>query len=109
MNLLGIIEALRRNLKAVVTTCYGILTLVVIADLVRVMTAHEPEAVAGEAAAAEHAAEHATGFWATLYHLAETVPVFWTVFGFLGCVLLVVFSKGFGHLGVSEREDYYDE
>jgi hypothetical protein len=106
MNLLAIIEALRRNLKAVVATCYGILTLVVIADLVRVMTAHEPAVQAGEAAAS---AEHATGFWATLYHLAETVPVFWTVFGFLGCVLLVVVSKGFGHLGVSEREDYYDE
>jgi len=106
MNLLAIIETLRRNLKAVVTTCYGILTLVVIADLVRVMTAHEPEAAAGETA---HAAEHATGLWATLYHLSETVPVFWTVFGFLGCVLLVVISKSYGHLGVSTREDYYDE
>ena len=109
MSLLVIIEGLRRNLKAVVTTCYGILTLVIIADLVRVMTAHEPVIPAGEAAAAEHATEHATGLWATLYHLAETVPVFWTVFGFLGCVLLVVVSKSYGHLGISEREDYYDE
>jgi hypothetical protein len=106
MNLLSIIEALRRNLKAVVTTCYGILTLVVIADFVRVMTAHEPVLPAGEVAAP---VEHATGLWATLYHLSETVPVFWTVFGFLGCVLLVVVSKSYGHLGVSEREDYYDE
>ena len=106
MSLIIIIEGLRRNLKAVVTTCYGILTLVVIADLVRVMTEHEPVLPAGEVAAP---AEHATGLWATLYHLAETVPVFWTVFGFLGCVLLVVFSKSFGHLGISEREDYYDE
>ena len=106
MILLTIIEAFRRNLKAVVTTCYGILTLVVIADLVRVLAAHEPALPAGEAAAE---AEHATGLWATLYHISETVPVFWTVFGFLGCLLLVVCSKSFGHLGISKGEDYYDE
>ena len=107
MKLLSIIEAMRRNLKAVVTTCYGILTLVVIADLVRVlMIAHEPEVRTGEATAAT---EHATGFWASAYHASENWPVFWTVFGFLGCVLLVVISKSYGHLGISEREDYYDE
>ena len=75
------------------------------------------------APAAEHAATptHATahspseasaqegGFWATSYHIAENVPAFWTLFGFLGCVVLVVVSKTYGHFGVSKREDYYGE
>ena len=51
----------------------------------------------------------ARGFWATSYHIAENVPVFWTLFGFLGCVVLVVVSKTYGHFGVSKREDYYGE
>ena len=105
MNLLAIIEALHRNLKAVVAASCGILALVVVADVVRVLTAHGHEPAAG-AQAGEHVA---TGFWASAYHVAENWPVFWTVFGFLGCVLLVVVSKSYGHLGVSVREDYYDE
>ncbi|HLP10009.1 MAG TPA: hypothetical protein VK178_17745 [Opitutaceae bacterium] len=59
---------------------------------------------------AEHAAEHeAHGFWAKAYHIAENVPVFWTLFGFLGCVVIVVVSKSYGHFGVSVKEDYYGE
>lgn len=133
MSLLGIIETLRRNLKGVITACWVVLALVVVADIVRWATAaggHEAPAStehsaapagehavapAGEHATApvEHAAptEHAPahGFWASAYHIAETKPVFWTLFGFLGCVLIVVVSKTYGHLGVSEREDYYSE
>ena len=130
MSLLGIIEMLRRNLKAVVVASCVVLALLVAADVVRLMTAsgehhaaaaseHESHAaVASEhaAPAAEHAApahgETAVashGFWATSYHIAENVPAFWTLFGFLGCVVLVVVSKSYGHFGVSKREDYYSE
>ena len=130
MSLLGIIETLRRNLKAVVVASCVVLALLVVADVVRLMTAsgeheaaaateHEsPAAVTSEhaAPAAEHAApahgETAVashGFWATSYHIAENVPAFWTLFGFLGCVVLVVVSKSYGHFGVSKREDYYSE
>lgn len=130
MSLLGIIETLRRNLKAVVVASCVVLALLVVADVVRLMTAsgehhaaaaseHEsPAAVVSEhaAPAAEHAApahgETAVashGFWATSYHIAENVPAFWTLFGFLGCVVLVVVSKTYGHFGVSKREDYYSE
>jgi hypothetical protein len=63
----------------------------------------EPSAGFHEEAAPAH------GFWASAYHIAENVPVFWTAFGFLGCVLLVVVSKSYGYAGVSEREDYYSE
>ena len=131
MSLLGIIETLRRNLKAVVVASCAALALLVAADVVRLMTAsgeHEAAAPAEHtlAPAAEHdshaapASEHAApahgespeashGFWATSYHIAENVPAFWTLFGFLGCVVLVVVSKTYGHFGVSKREDYYSE
>jgi hypothetical protein len=100
MNLLQIIESLRRNLKTVVLGCYAVLALVVVADVVRALTAHGAEAPAEE---------HVSGFWATLFHVAETIPVFWTVFGFLGCVLLVIVSKAVVGPVVSKPEDFYDE
>ncbi len=144
MSLLGIIETLRRNLKAVIVASCVVLALLVAADVVRLMTAsgehHGATSEHTAAPAAEHAAtpahagaqavpdaavavfgEHATeeagfheeapshGFWFSLYHIAENVPGFWTAFGFLGCILLVVVSKTYGHAGVSEREDYYGE
>lgn len=102
MKLLHIIEFLRRNLKTVVLGCYAVLALTVVADVVRALTSHGHKAPAG----AEPAAH---GFWVSLHHIAETIPVFWTLFGFLGCVLLVVVSKTIGHSFVSKEEDYYDE
>ena len=36
-------------------------------------------------------------------------PAFWAVFGFIGCVLIIILSKWFGHAGIMQREDYYDE
>ena len=40
---------------------------------------------------------------------AEHFPAFWAVFGFVGCVLIIIVSKWFGHAGIMQREDYYDE
>ncbi len=107
MNLLLIIETLRRNLKAVVRGGYVVLALVVVADIVRLLTAHHE--VAAAAPAGKHVVEHATGFWYSLYHIAENVPVFWTAFGFLGCLLLVIVSKAGAAPVVSQHEDFYDE
>ncbi|MFT3830951.1 MAG: hypothetical protein QM691_14705 [Opitutaceae bacterium] len=131
MSLLGIIETLRRNLKGVIVACWVLLGLLVAADIARITTGFEAAATEHTvASAAEHeshtavalentghsehgaepAGEHeAHGFWAKAYHIAENVPVFWTLFGFLGCVVIVVVSKSYGHFGVSEREDYYSE
>ena len=100
MNLLGIIETLRRNLRTVVLGCYVALALVVVLDFVRLFAAHEPEGAA---------AEHATDFWTEFYHVSESWPAFWAAFGLLGCLILVIVSKTYGHLGISEREDYYHE
>lgn len=39
----------------------------------------------------------------------EHLPGFWAVFGFVACVLIIIISKWYGHLGIMTREDYYDK
>ena len=39
---------------------------------------------------------------------AERIPGFWAAFGFIACVVIIIVSKWFGHLGIMTREDYYD-
>ena len=86
MKLGQLIEYLRDHLKTVVNICIVALALLVLLDAVPAIVDKEH---------AHTAAEH----W----------PAFWAVFGFVGCVLLVVVSKLYGHFAVSTREDYYDE
>jgi hypothetical protein len=38
----------------------------------------------------------------------EHIPGFWAVFGFAACVVIIIVSKWYGHLGIMTREDYYD-
>lgn len=40
---------------------------------------------------------------------AEHWPGFWSVFGFIACVAIIFVSKWYGHLGIMQREDYYDD
>jgi TRAP-type mannitol/chloroaromatic compound transport system permease small subunit len=86
MNLARLIDLLRDRLGTVVRTSLVALAALVVLDAV-------PAVV--DKARAHTAMEH--------------VPAFWTVFGFLGCLLLVVFAKLLGRLGISAREDYYDD
>ena len=37
------------------------------------------------------------------------VPAFWSFFGFVGCVLIIVISKAIGKYILQRGEDYYDE
>ena len=60
MSLLGIIETLRRNLKAVVVASCVVLALLVVADVVRLMTASGEHHGATTEHTAAPAAEHAT-------------------------------------------------
>lgn len=39
----------------------------------------------------------------------ERIPAFWSLFGLLSCVVIIIVSKWFGHAGIMTREDYYDE
>jgi hypothetical protein len=98
MKLVQLIEFLRQRLKAVVRVCYGVLGLLIVLDVVRHFATRPAEAE-----------EHIAGFWGALYGVAENVPVFWSVFGFVACVLIIFLSKWYGHAGIMKREDYYDE
>jgi hypothetical protein len=37
----------------------------------------------------------------------EKIPVFDAVFGFLGCILIILGSKALGHHWLQKGEDYY--
>jgi hypothetical protein len=39
----------------------------------------------------------------------ELLPGFWSIYGFIACVLIIIISKWYGHLGIMTREDYYDK
>jgi hypothetical protein len=86
MKLLRLIDFLRDRLKTVVRVGIAVLVLLVLLDAIPAIVEKE----------------HA-------HTAAERLPAFWAVFGLLGCLLLVLISKTLGHLGVSTREDYYDE
>lgn len=82
--IVSIIDFLRTNLKLVIRICYVVLALVVVWDIGFVDK------------------EHA-------HTMAEHIPGFWAAFGFIACVLIIIVSKWFGHLGIMTREDYYDK
>lgn len=84
MNLVKLIEFLRNRLKTVVWICAGALLLLIVCDVFLVDK------------------EHAHTAW-------ERVPLFWAGFGFVGCALIIIVSKWYGHAGITTREDYYDE
>ena len=84
MKLAQLIEFLRNRLKTVIWVCCAVLALLVLVDAFLISKEH-----------AHTGAEH--------------FPAFWSVFGFIGCVVIVLFSKWFGHRGIMTREDYYDE
>ena len=85
MKLLSIIEFIRRHLRATTIACLCVLALVAAADAI-------------PAIVDKH---HA-------HTKVEHLPAFWSAFGFLACVVIVYFSKWFGHAGIMTREDYYD-
>lgn len=81
--LLRLIEFLRQRLRRVIIVSCGVLALVALVDVF--VDKH-----------------HA-------HTKVEHLPAFWSVFGFLACVLIVIASKAFGKAGIMTREDYYDE
>lgn len=84
MKLAKLIEFLRDRLKMVVRISCAILALLILVDALWVNKEH-----------AHTGPEH--------------LPGFWSVFGFVGCVLIILLSKWYGHAGIMTREDYYDE
>jgi len=39
----------------------------------------------------------------------ETLPFFSALYGFVGCILIVIGSKALGHWWLQKKEDYYEE
>jgi hypothetical protein len=84
MKLANLIEFLRNRLKTVVWVCAALLALLVLYDALLVDKSGAHTAV-------------------------ERLPAFWALFGFIGCALIVILSKWYGHAGIMTREDYYEE
>jgi len=81
MKLLDIIELLRT--KAAKRIAYGALIILIVVDFI--IPRHE------------------------IHFFGDKVPGFWSLFGFIACVLIIIISKWIGHLGLMQEESYYDE
>ncbi len=79
-----LIDFLRDRLKLVIRLSYVVLALLVVWDVLLLDKSH-------------------------VHTAAEKLPGFWSLFGFVACVLIIFLSKWYGHLGIMTREDYYDE
>lgn len=41
------------------------------------------------------------------HFFGDKIPVFWSVFGLIGCVLMIRIMKGISHAWLMKKEDYY--
>ena len=39
----------------------------------------------------------------------QKIPVFSAIYGFIGCILIIVVSKALGHHWLQKEEDYYEK
>ncbi|WP_028574010.1 hypothetical protein [Desulfonatronovibrio hydrogenovorans] len=84
MDLVKLIDYLRDRQKTLIRISYAVLGLLVVFDALFL----------------DKAKAHT---W------MEKLPGFWSIFGFVACVLIIILSKWYGHLGIMTREDYYDK
>lgn len=82
MKLADMIGTLRENLKILKIVMIVYLTVLVVFDVLL-------------------SREHA-------HYLIDKIYAYWTVFGIVGCFLLIKFSKGIAHMFLSKNEDYYE-
>ncbi len=78
------IDFFRDRLKATIWASYAVLAILVVIDIVLVDKSHAHT-------------------W-----MEMKIPGWWSLYGFVACVLIIFVSKWFGHLGIMTREDYYD-
>ncbi len=81
MNLIDIIDKL--STKIVKKIAYGMLVLLILVDFI--IPRHE------------------------IHFFGDKIPGFWSLFGFISCVLIIVVSKWIGHHWLVRDEDYYDK
>ena len=81
MSLLKIIEIFRR--KTIKRIAYAVLILILVIDFF--IPRHE------------------------IHFFGDGIPGFWSLFGFVACILIILISKWIGHLGIMQDENYYNE
>jgi len=81
MNLLKIIEVFRT--KTIKKIAYATLILIIVIDFF--IPRHE------------------------VHFFGDQIPGFWSLFGFVACILIILISKWIGHLGIMQDENYYNE
>ena len=81
MNIIKVIETLRR--KAVKKIAYIALILIIVTDFF--IQRHE------------------------IHFIGDQIPGFWSLFGFVACIMIILISKWIGHLGIMQDENYYNE
>ena len=81
MSLLKIIEIFRT--KTMKRTSYAVLILIILIDYF--IPRHE------------------------IHFFGDRIPGFWSLFGFVACILIILISKWIGHLGIVQDENYYNE
>jgi len=82
MNILKYIESLRNNIKALRSVLIAYLVILVVFDVII------------------HIGHHG-------HYSIANIPGYWTIFGFIGCFLLIKVGKGIAHLFLSKDEDFY--
>ena len=43
------------------------------------------------------------------HFFGDEIPGFWSIFGFIACILIILISKWIGRLGIMQDENYYNE
>ena len=81
MSLLKIIEILRT--KTIKRIAYAVLIFIIVIDFF--IPRHE------------------------IHFFGDEIPGFWSLFGFVACILIILISKWIGHLGIMQDENYYNE
>ena len=82
MNVLKYIEAMRNNLKTMKKLLIFYLILLVVFDVLIHIGAHG-------------------------HYCVDNIPAFWTMFGVVGCFLLIKVGKGIAHQFLSKDDDFY--
>ena len=44
-----------------------------------------------------------------VHFFGDKIPGFWSVFGLIACVLIIIVSKWIGRIGLMQDENYYDK
>ena len=44
-----------------------------------------------------------------IHFIGDKIPGFWSLFGFIACILIILISKWIGRLGIMQDENYYNE